>query len=534
MGSFLAYTLYSGIFLLAGYLAYRLFMSGEKQTALNRFALLAIYACSFAAWPLSRLDLTADRNAGDAAVFVGHLATRYVGLNESGPSAWPMFLIGLYLAGVAVVALLTAVSVVRLMMLVRKGRHEMRDGYVLVVMPDASVAPFSFGRYVVIGETDLEAAGNAVVSHELAHIRYRHYLDLILAQTVCILLWYIPASWLMREELRILHEYQADASVIDSGADPKEYQMLLIRKAVGRRFMTLANSLSHNKLKTRIAMMQKEKSSVARRFRALALAVAPAIALTVVNIPAVASGLQDLRDVAMEPSDSPVSVAAHDEEPLKVEKVASVPKVASKEAAARDKDGKTAETSERIAEFPGGEQELYRYMAQNLRYPEEAQDADHTGRSVVRFTVNADGTLSDIAIAKSSWPELDAEAIRVVKTMPKWEPAYSGGKPVDSEYTLPVHFALQGNASGKEDDGNVHKAFEEVLVVGYAGEGRAPKIRLSGASGEKKPAIFIDGKRYEGDLDGINPEDIQSISVWKDDEVNYPEGRIDITMKEGK
>ena len=105
-----------------------------------------------------------------------------------------------------------------------------------------------------------------------------------MAQLVAVFQWYNPAAWLMREELKAVHEYQADSGVISSGVNPREYQMLLIKKAVGARFPSLANSLNHSKLKKRITMMYNPKTSASRRLRVLALAPAFAAAVLVTDI----------------------------------------------------------------------------------------------------------------------------------------------------------------------------------------------------------------------------------------------------------
>ena len=125
----------------------------------------------------------------------------------------------------------------------------------------------------------------------------------MLAQIVCIVNWFNPVAWLMRDELMLVHEYQADMAVIDGGHNPENYQILLIKKAVGARFTSLANSLNHSKLKKRITMMYKEKSGVGSHWKALALVPMFAFALGVVSIPAVRATVSTIRnsDITMLP-----------------------------------------------------------------------------------------------------------------------------------------------------------------------------------------------------------------------------------------
>ena len=125
----------------------------------------------------------------------------------------------------------------------------------------------------MISERDLTENGEAILAHERAHIRLRHSLDLLLIDLAGAVQWFNPAMWLLRRDLRAIHEYEADAAVIASGVDARSYQLLLIRKAVGGRWYSIANSFNHSKLKNRITMMLREKSP--RRTRARALLLLP-------------------------------------------------------------------------------------------------------------------------------------------------------------------------------------------------------------------------------------------------------------------
>ena len=157
--------------------------------------------------------------------------------------------------------------------IVRSGRSEhLSDGMVLVRRPEAG-SPFSWGRYVVVSEQDDDALLHDVLLHEEAHLRLRHSVDLLVTDLAGSLQWFNPAMWLLRVELRAVHEYEADEQVLRCGVDAKDYQMLLIKKAVGGRWYSIANSLNHSNLKNRITMMLRKRSS--RWARAKALYVLP-------------------------------------------------------------------------------------------------------------------------------------------------------------------------------------------------------------------------------------------------------------------
>ena len=98
---------------------------------------------------------------------------------------------------------------------------------------------------------------------------------------------------------------------------------------------------------------------------------------------------------------------------------------------------------EQMPEFPGGIKELMDYLGTNVKYPENAMKKNVQGRVVVQFVVEKDGSLSEASVIRSIDPDLDAEALRVVQTMPKWKPGMQKGQAVRVKYTLPVSFKLQ-------------------------------------------------------------------------------------------
>lgn len=338
---------------------------------------------------------------------------------------------------------------------------------------------------MVVGDKKDTEECRAVIVHELRHLSARHSMDLIIAQIYAIAVWYNPVSWLMIDELKTVHEYEADEAVIDSGVNLKEYQMLLIKKAVGARLPSLANSLNHSKLQKRITMMYQSKSKMAGKFSSLALVPALAIGMAVVSIPAVASLISDaseaslvdpigkitknsadsemsatgtLRNVSpiVKGSDTKtMSLSETVSEPVKAEdspssvetisleaKSAAVASVAEENKKEKEDKDEVYVAVEKQAEFPGGIAAMMEWLGNNIRYPEDAYKADMQGRVIVKFVVNKDGSISDASILKSVSPSLDQEAVRVVMAMPKWAPAENNGKKVASYFHLPVVFKL--------------------------------------------------------------------------------------------
>lgn len=133
-----------------------------------------------------------------------------------------------------------------------------KDGFWMVVVPD-KIPSFSWQRYMVISEEDFRHHPSVVV-HEEAHLRKHHSWDMMLFSLVSILHWFNPLVWMVKKELQQLHEYEADQEVIRQGIDVTEYQLLLVRKAVGPKLYSMANGFNQYKLKNRIAMMYQEKT----------------------------------------------------------------------------------------------------------------------------------------------------------------------------------------------------------------------------------------------------------------------------------
>ena len=223
--------------------------------------------------PLTEEDILSDHASAESVAAVQPSVSEAVETSRGVEIPWRQIGIVIYLAGVAAVIFVTVRSIVGLRRLMRRGRCERLDDGTTLVRMDENVAPISWCRNIVISERDLRENGAAILAHERAHVRLHHSLDLLLVDLAGAVQWFNPAMWLLRRDLRAIHEYEADAAVIASGVDARSYQLLLIRKAVGGRWYSIANSFNHSKLKNRITMMLREKSS--RRTRARALLLLP-------------------------------------------------------------------------------------------------------------------------------------------------------------------------------------------------------------------------------------------------------------------
>ncbi len=442
MGHFAVYAFISGLVLLASYIVYKWLLSAENQPGFNRIILLTIYVLSFAVFPLTEVISSADPYvAPDIAL--GEISAAITGntANGSAASSFVVCLLWIYLTGMIATALWTVAVAIRIHRIIASGeRHELED-CILVTVSRPGIAPFSYGRYVVMSIGEDPEGARMILCHERAHIACLHFADLLLAQVVCILLWYNPAAWLMLSELKSVHEYQADSHVLAGGVNCRQYQLLLIKKTVGVRFPSLANSLNHSKLKKRITMMQNQETASVRRTHALAIVPAIAFTLAMVNIPSVTNAFGHVADTSLDFMTAEIDSKVTNSQPS-----TQMPEQASSPAV----DKKAECTPDKLPQFIGGEMELMRYLMDNVKYPAEAEKAGAQGRVVVHFTVQADGSISDVSVPDPIHPALDAEAIRVVKSMNgRWNAGESDGKKISCSYALPFSFKLKKDKKTK-------------------------------------------------------------------------------------
>lgn len=595
MGGLLVYAVTSALVLAALWGVWRATMASLNLPDFNRRVLIGVYTASLAAWPLltffsSHRGVPVELSSAPAALYTDGgsstaLAIAAETLDGSTDSTMPVYatllpwLVGIYLAGAAVTALYFLYGIARLMMLRRRTTVEVTpSGDIVRVVPYPPVSPFSFMGEIYISSGDVNDDTGMLVRHELAHADLGHYKDLILAQAVCVLQWFNPAAWLMFAGLKDIHEFQADREVLSSGYRARDYQLMLVRKAVGPEFPSLANSFTHSPLKARIMMMCRPEAAPLRRLRVLALLPALGAALSVMLIPSVAEaaseaaawapasdtpaaepGQTDMA-AAAEDTDEPVAdahsgidVAAHpaqaSSDNIEILSTASVNKSTgmveevnffaheneennssdSPEPEAAETpvaDNATMEEQvftavEDIPKYLGGEKALVSFISRNLRYPAHAMQNNIQGRVIVQFVVTADGKTASARVLRGVTEELDAEALRVVASIPdNWEPGRINGKPVNVLYTLPIAFRLQ-DIDREEKDQTV-----DAPTADQVKNDRNPTVFLNG----RNPTVYLDGQLYMLPLDSLVATRIAAINVMKSTPV-YPDGVIWITLK---
>lgn len=328
----------------------------------------------------------------------------------------------LYLARVVALLVRLAVQAFSLYRLIVRMPEKEINGVCVKCLNDPS-GPFSFFGWIFMNPAAVkEDEISEILTHEMAHVKQHHSVDVLLAEMVSICCWMNPFAWLLKREVRLNLEFLADRKVMEAGFATKSYQYHLLGLAYNHKY-GLSNNFNFSHLKQRIIMMNKKKSNAAGHIK-YALFVLPAFALLV------AGNISCSQD-------------ASQTEDAKEEVVAPVSPEAKEAPADSTAKEEVFMVAEQMPEFPGGMKELLKFLQDNLKYPENAMKNNVQGRVIVQFVVEKDGTLTEFKVARSVDPDLDAEALRVLQTMPKWKPGMQRGKIVRVKFTVPVSFKLQ-------------------------------------------------------------------------------------------
>ena len=179
----------------------------------------------------------------------------------------------IYGTGFLITLFLLFISVYKMIRIIRKGKKIKKGKYTVVCIP-WQICPFSWGKYLVLSENDYLQNPDEILTHEEVHARKQHSLDLLFSELFILFHWFNPVAWLLKGELQDIHEYEADRGVINQGVNATKYQLMLVKKAVGARSYAIANSFNHSKIKikNRITMMLKRKSTQWARFKLLLFA----------------------------------------------------------------------------------------------------------------------------------------------------------------------------------------------------------------------------------------------------------------------
>lgn len=420
----LVYALKSALCLSLFYVPYMLLLCRESFFRFNRFLLLGIMLLS-AFLPLFDIHLLSwgCLSLADNLTSVVEVGMP-VAVEEAGGaepvavathSTWSLglwLLVG-YIVGAVVVLLSKVYGAIGVYYAVTRGViwKDKRDK-ATIYCHAGDVIPFSVFGAIVINEDDWQTNSREIITHEMGHVVNRHSWDVVLLNAVQVVQWFNPLAWHMSFSLRDVHEYEADDCVLCSGVAMRQYQTLLIRKAVGSSSYAFANSFNHSLIKKRLTMMLREKSNPWMLSKSLYVIPVALVALSAFatsekelmsdNGSAVvesSSKVTDLLRVEQENSEKTAS-AVTESLPAKPDAVdAASPDQTA--APLPDGDDKVFDVVEVMPSYEGGMPALMTFLAQNVRYPKIAQSNGVSGRVIVQFVVEKDGHVTDVHVVKS-------------------------------------------------------------------------------------------------------------------------------------
>lgn len=440
MESYVLYLIKVNVALVVLYTFYKFFLSKDTFFGLKRTMLLLIYIISFV-YPFidfSGLMGLEEHLIGQAVAGIYNKILPEVSVVVSQASLsledkkWTvsMWFWIIYGMGIALLLLRTFLELGKIYGSWLRSHRNSLKGVFICQSPEFR-EPCSFFHWIFINPvlySDKEI--NEILIHERTHACEYHSLDILLAQLVIVLCWFNPFAWLIRSEIRMNHEYLADKQVVASGYDKKTYQYHLLGiEHISLAAANLYNNFSVLPLKKRIKMLNRKRTHSIMIGKYLMFIPVVALLIFFSNCANKSENTQPATEMTEAVAvTEPTKVVEPEKEPVETKNV---------------DDSPIYEVVDNMPQFPGGTGEFLKFLSRNIKYPANAEKNKIQGRVVIQFVINKDGSVSDTKIVRSVDPELDAEALRVIKLTPNWKPGMSNGEVVRVKYTVPVQFKLQ-------------------------------------------------------------------------------------------
>jgi TonB family protein len=408
----------AAVYMMAFYLVYSVLLSRDTTYGRNRAYILISLAAAFIL-PCITFHPATPVNIGFFGKFLSEVlitpssgtTSATTGLSQAGSILNYIFYIYIIVAGVFFIKVL--IDLLNLLLLILRHRD---SGSRIIRFNGFSTSGFSAMGYIFINTRLTPEDAGDIIRHEQNHLRLNHFFDIIFIEIIKSFQWFNPVAYLFNRSLRAIHEYQADERCISSGVPIVNYQSLLLSQVFRSRAFKMSNSFSNPSLiKKRMIMMTKARtSSIANIKILLAIPVAAFIFLTISAYRQIPTDNPAIKDVTFIPSNAAKS---DEEEPFV--------------------------TVEQMPEFPGGDKELLKFIATNTTYPYDSKVKGIQGRIIVRFCVTSTGGVDKLTVIQGVAPDLNAEALRVVSTLPRFIPGKQAGKNVPVWFMVPITFTLK-------------------------------------------------------------------------------------------
>ncbi len=428
-----AYVIKSAIYLSILYVPYMLMLQKESFFRLNRKMLLLIMALSLVL-PLVNIPAM-SWSENSVAEYLSQpvysesyeaMPAETAALEVPKTTDWWLIVSLIYIIGAAVTLFVKLFQLQILRRKIQRGTlwTEDTDGIHIHCHIDDTV-PYSWFKHIVISRKDYENNATEIIRHETGHIRSGHSWDILLLNIVQTVQWMNPLAWVMGDSLRDVHEFEADDYVLRSGIERSQYQHLLLSRAMNQCSYTFANGFNQSVLLKRFNMMVCPKSNPWMRAKYLYILPLALLAMAAFAHP----------EVSEEISGNVKQNLLH-------------------------KDGDVFLVCEQMPTFPGGNNSLQQFISRNVQYPETAIREQRQGRVVVQFVIDSNGIAVEPNIVRSVSPELDAEALRVIHLLPKWNPGMHQGKAVAVRYNIPITFRLTDSEINMTTEKRLKRRFE--------------------------------------------------------------------------
>ena len=305
-----------------------------------------------------------------------------------------------YIAGAAILLSVTVYRWVAIASVARKHPQLQQDDHILI--PNSGFGPGSWHKYIFLPN---EEQNEAVIRHELAHIRLQHTKDLVLLNLAQAFFWPNLLLVWIRKELVQVHEFQADAA---TGMETRAYAELLLSNIFGRCMLPSTHSFIVHPIKRRISMLKRKSSKMQRYTSGIIAIIAAGVLLTT------GLGIQSCKRKNFN-----VETAQTNKTP-----------------------GGVAMNSTEGVTMPQFNGDMVAYLSSHIKYPKEAMDKKIEGKVLVEFAIDEHGKIKDAHVKSSPDEVLSQSALEVVNSMPDWVPGEKNGEKVCMAYTLPVLYRL--------------------------------------------------------------------------------------------
>jgi TonB family protein len=352
-------------------------------------------------------------------------------------SGWNIsnLLLTVYFIGVVILSILFIIKLLKISLCIIQSSKN-RNGKYIYIKYDENMTPFSFFNYIFINADAYNEEDNArIMLHEQIHVQQRHSWDLIFVELASILLWFNPILILYKRSLQVIHEYLADHRVLQHGFEQGAYLNLLLRQLTLQNVWMLGHHFNYLLTKNRFKMLKKNHYS--KWAIAKSVYVLPFIALLL---------MLNCKHKNQEPQTKEYQFTLENTSSDSTEEVTYEIDITRGEGDVENITVTKAEEPLRFVEMMpepiGGLDAMYKFMQGELKYPAEAREKGIAGQVFLEFVVEKDGSIGNVKVVKGVHSLLDAEALRVVKMLPKWKPGTQNGKPVRCFYNIPVRFTI--------------------------------------------------------------------------------------------